>query len=119
MDMQFNFHDAEVEADQLDAMLESLMRDVGTAGATPSRVVEGRLPKNAKGDAFTVGAIAIAALPVVLPQVIQLVNEWVVRAPKRRIRIRGKNGLEVEFTSDKPLGEKEVLDLARRISAIK
>ncbi len=57
------FHDAEVEADQLDAMLESLMRDVGTAGATPSRVVEGRLPRNAKGDAFTVGAIAVAALP--------------------------------------------------------
>ena len=69
------------------------------------------------------GPVALAELrlelPAVLPQVIQLVNEWVVRAPRRRIRIRGKNGLEVEFTSDKPLGEKEVLDLARRISAIK
>lgn len=119
MDMQINFHDADLGADQLDAMLGSLMRDLGTTGATPTRVVEGHLPENAKGDPFTLGALAIAVLPAVLPQVIQLVNEWVTRAPQRRVRIKGKNGVEVEFTSDKPLSNTEVLDLVRRVNAIK
>ncbi|WP_438037425.1 hypothetical protein [Sorangium sp. So ce128] len=119
MDVLIEFHDADIEKDQLDTMLGSLMRDLGATGAIPSRVSEGQLPKNAKGDAFTLGALAIAALPTVLPQAIVLINEWVVRAPRRRIRIKGKNGVEIEFTSEKPLSEKEVLDLARRISAIK
>jgi hypothetical protein len=58
----------------------------------------GPAPEGAKGDPITMGAIAIAVLPAVLPSVITLIQTWIMRGQGRTVKFKGKVGRNmIEF----------------------
>ena len=52
-------------------------------------------PEGSKGDPITIGAIALVAVPAILPKVADLVQAWVMRGHGRIVKFKGK-GIEFE-----------------------
>lgn len=73
-------------------------------------------PENVKGDPFTVGALILVTLPTLLPQLLGFLQGWLV--DRRKISIEAPNGTKVEFTPNKKLSEKEIIDLAKKLNRI-
>src|SRR5689334_23104866 len=57
----------------------------------------GELPKGAKSaaDPITIGAIAIAVLPTLLPKVVEFIQDWSQRGDKKSVKFKGKIAGEV------------------------
>jgi hypothetical protein len=70
----------------------------------------------AKGDPLTLGAIALAVLPAVLPKVMDYVHDWLRRSRDTRIRVKIEDGdRSIEVVLDRAPGSaKRAIDMARR-----
>jgi hypothetical protein len=54
-----------------------------------------------KGDAITAGVLLLALIPAVAPKVMDLLNQWTMRAPGRSLRVKlGDDEVEVRGTSE-------------------
>lgn len=105
----------EVSEERLDALVISVAEGLREAGANKAQRPESEGSQGGKGDPFTVGALLLVVLPTVLPQVVVFLNEVLGKAPQRRIRIKAKNGAEIEFTADRPITPEEAITLARNL----
>ncbi len=60
------------------------------------------IPEGARSaEALTLGALAIAVLPAVLPKVVELLHAWLMRMQGRIVKIKIQSGdqvVEVEYT---------------------
>jgi hypothetical protein len=74
------------------------------------------VPEGAKGDAFTLGALALVAVPTFLPKLVEFLQAWTLRGENRTVRIKTPAGLEVEFTPEKKMSEAEVLALVDKLA---
>lgn len=82
-----------------------------------SRPPAGDAPIDAKpGEAITIGTLALAVLPEVLPGVIKMVQNWL--GEQQRIVVKAPNGAEIEFTSSKRYSAEEMLDIAKSLNQI-
>ncbi|MCB0180427.1 MAG: hypothetical protein KDI62_19510 [Anaerolineae bacterium] len=90
--------DAE-ELDQVTRRLLSELCDLDLESVGP--VSGGPSPEGAKaGDAFTMGALAIAVLPTFVPKLVEYLQAWTLRNPNRTLKIKTQHGdraVEVEF----------------------
>ena len=77
-----------------DGAARSLRRAIDEADLDGVRAepVRGEAPSGAKGDAFTVGALALAVAPVLVEQVLQLVREWCTRPGAQPVKVHVKVG---------------------------
>ena len=59
----------------------------------------GTAPKGTKGaEVVTVGAVAVAVLPALLPKVIEFCQAWALRGQGRTVKFKGKvGGQDIEF----------------------
>jgi len=82
--------------EDLDKMTRNLLKELqGTNVESASLVSIGTAPEGSKGDAVTIGTIAITAIPIVLPGVIEMIKAWVMRGQGRTVKFKGK-GIEFE-----------------------
>jgi len=74
-------------------------------------------PRNAKGDPITIGTIAVAVLPSLLPSLVLLVQHWILRQQDQHIKIKlGDN--ELEIPRDATRAELEpIIELLKSASA--
>jgi hypothetical protein len=94
-----------------------LLRDLRELGAESVERPSGEsVPEGAKGDAFTLGALTLAAVPAFLPKLVEFLQAWALRGESRTVRIKTPAGLEVEFTPEKKLSEAEVLALVEKLA---
>lgn len=96
--IQFNIEVSASDAaeEDIDQMTRQLLSDLREMDIESAELTKGGLaPKGSKGDPITIGSIAIAALPAVLPNVISLVQEWVTRGHGRTVKFKGM-GIEFE-----------------------
>jgi hypothetical protein len=112
---------AESEADdeRLDELTGHLMRDLRDLGVdSVERQVGEIAPDGSKGDAFTIGALALVAVPALLPNLMRHLQAWTLSGENERsVKIKTPEGLEVEFTPEKRLSRSEILELAQQLSA--
>jgi hypothetical protein len=73
--------------------------------------------EGAKGDGFSVGALTLAALPAVLPSLVNFLQSWSSRGESRKVRIKTPAGLEIEFTPDKKMSQQDLLELVAKLTA--
>lgn len=102
--------------DELSRLLMSELRDLGADSV--ETLQESDPQKGAKGDPFTIGALLVVALPALLPNLVSFLQAWSLRGENRRVRIKTPAGVEVEFTPEKRLSQKELLDLVNELSKI-
>jgi hypothetical protein len=100
-----NIKFAEATADELDALTRSLGQELDTLGISePIPIESPAAPAGSKGDPVTLGALAIAVLPVALPKIFDFLRSWVEREPKQRaIRVSltsGKRQVSIELPVD-------------------
>ena len=82
--------------EDLDKMTRNLLQELKETNIESASLLSiGTAPKGSKGDAVTIGTLALEVLPVVLPSVIALVQAWVMRGQGRIVKFKGK-GIEFE-----------------------
>jgi hypothetical protein len=96
--IQLGLDDGDVE--EVDRLTRQLLGELrGYEVESADLVVSGKAAEGAKAaDPITIGAIALAALPSVLPKIVELLQSWISRGPGRTIKFKGKVGdQEIEF----------------------
>jgi len=109
----------DADPERLDELTGRLLRDLRELGAeSVERPSGGVTPEGTKGDAFTLGALALVAVPVFLPKLIDFLQAWSLRGESqgRRVKIKTPTGLEVEFTPEKKLSQAELVTLVEKLA---
>lgn len=90
--LQINLEGSDDE--QLDHLTRQLLNEVRDLEIESAELVKsGAAPKGTKAiDPTTLGAIALVALPAVLPKLIDFLQSWVMRQHGRTIKFKGKIG---------------------------
>jgi hypothetical protein len=88
------------DAEQLDHVTRQLLNEVRDLEIESAELVKGgAAPQGAKAiDPATLGAIALVALPTVLPKLIDFLQSWVMRQHGRTVKFKGKiSDRDIEF----------------------
>ena len=111
---------AEGDAEELDQVTRHLLnelRELNLESVAP--ISGGPTPAGAKaGDAFTMGALALAVLPSFIPKLVEYLQAWTLRNPNRTLKIKTQHGdraVEVEF-DPKTISSDEVTDLVEKLN---
>jgi hypothetical protein len=119
-DVQLNLTIAEpgADAERVDELTRRLMRDLRELGAeSVERPTDGPTLEGAKAaDAFTWGALTLAAAPTFLPQLVQFLQAWTLRGEKRTVKIKTPAGMEIEFTPEERLSQDEIVALVEKLA---
>jgi hypothetical protein len=102
--------DKDWDAEELDDQTVRLMRDLREGGAESVERLAGKTaPEGAKGGPFTIGALALVAVPAVLPSLVSFLQSWSLRGESRKVRIKtpagrrqGVQGKRVDRASGTP-----------------
>jgi len=82
--------------EELDKMTRNLLKELRETDVVSADLVSiGPAPEGSKGDAVTIGMLALDVLPTAIPGVIALVQAWVMRGQGRTVKFKGK-GIEFE-----------------------
>ena len=81
------------ELDRMTRQLLSELRELDVESAELAK--DGPAPDGSKGDPITLGAIALVAIPAILPKIADLVQAWAPRGQGRTVKFKGK-GIEFE-----------------------
>ncbi|MFX1355504.1 MAG: hypothetical protein ACFFGP_16240 [Promethearchaeota archaeon] len=108
--------EADADPERLDELTGRLLRDLRDLGAESVERAPGEAaPEGAKGDPFTIGALVLGVMPVVLPKLIEFMQTWALRGENRTVKIKTAAGLDIEFTPDKKLSP---ADLEKYVKAL-
>jgi hypothetical protein len=66
-----------------------------------------------KGDPITWGALVLVAMPAVLPQIIQFLQNFLIR--RHEISIKAPSGASISFTTSQEYSKKEILALVSEL----
>ena len=121
IEIQLNLTVTEEDADpeRLDELTGRLLRDLRELGAeSVERPSGGVMPEGAKGDPFTLGALALVAVPAFLPKLVEFLQAWSLRGESqgRRVKIKTPAELEVKFTPEKKLSQAKLVTLVEKLA---
>lgn len=107
-------------ADELDQLTRSLRDEIEDLGVESVTLVkDDTKPQGTKAaDAFTLGALAVAVLPAVIPKLVGFLQSWSMRGENRVVKIKtqvGDRSLEVEY-SPKSMSSDELKHLVDRLT---
>lgn len=90
---------ADASEDELDDLTRRYLHELNQTDVDSARLVQGGpVPSGAKGDPVTVGSIAIAVLPALLPKIVETIQGWLLRGNNRTVKFKGVvNGQSVDF----------------------
>lgn len=105
------------EIDRLTRQLRNEIREMEVESV--ELVKEETIPEGAKSaTAVTLGALAIAVLPTVIPKLIEFLQAWSMRGESRKVRIKtqvGDRSVEAEF-SPTAMSQDELKDLVEMLT---
>lgn len=120
LDLIVTIDEAGADEHIIDDLTEVLRQDLLEMGIEDvHRVHSPTSPAHSKGDPFTIGALALVTLPTFLPKIIECLTNLTSRSENRRVKVKTPSGVEIEFTSQKPLSNSEILDLVQKLSLVK
>ncbi len=98
LEVEISAQDATTEdVDLMARQLLAELREMNVESASLSK--SGLAPAGTKSaDPVTVGSVAVAVLPALLPKIVESVQAWALRGQGRTVKFKGKiNGQMVEF----------------------
>jgi len=119
LELTIFIEDADSDAERLDTLTTYLQRDLRELGVdSVERSTAGAAPEGAKGDPFTLGALALVVVSDLLPQLLEFLQAWSLRGEQRVVKIKTPDGLEVEFTPRDRMSGDQIAALAKQLSQI-
>jgi hypothetical protein len=110
---------ADIDAQQLDELTHYLLRDLRALGVESiERPSNENIPEGAKGEPFTLGILALAVMPNLVPKLVEFLQSWTLQKENCAVKIKTPAGLEIEFTPEKRLTQAELISLVERFSNI-
>ena len=96
------------DAEELDRLARQLLNEVRELEVESADLVTtGPAPDGAKsGEAVTLGMVAVAVLPTVVPKLVEFLQAWVMRGQGRTLKFKGKVGgedIEIEGATPEEL----------------
>lgn len=76
---------------ELDTITRHLLKELEKTNVESVNLVSGIAPDGTKGDAITIGTLAIEVLPSAIPAVIALVQAWMLRDKNRTVKFKNKD----------------------------
>ena len=104
------------DAEELDRLTRSLLAELGEVELESVELAGAvAIPEGAKtAEAVTLGALAVAVLPTLMPRLIEFLLEWSMRGKDRTVKIKtqiGDRSVELECpTSTSPAQLKSIVD---------
>ena len=103
------------DADELDRLTRQLRDEIQELEVESVELVKGSatLPGAKSAEAVTLGALAIAVLPAVVPKLVEFLQAWSTRGEGHTVKIKtqvGDRALEVEY-SPKTMSPAELKNL--------
>ena len=96
LEFEIEILDSEANEEDLDKMTRNLLSELKETDVESVNLVSiGTAPEGSKGDPITIGTLAMTALPIVLPGVIDMIKSWASRGQGRTVKFKGK-GIEFE-----------------------
>jgi len=96
LEFEIEILDNDATEEELDKMTRNLLSDLQETDIESANLVSiGTAPEGSKGDPLTIGTLAMTALPIVLPGVIDMIKDWANRGKGRTVKFKGK-GIEFE-----------------------
>jgi hypothetical protein len=91
------------DAEELDRFARQLRDEIAELEVDAVEpLAGGPIPAGAKSaEAITLGALAVAILPTILPKLIELLHAWTMRGENRLVKIKtqaGDRSVEVEYS---------------------
>lgn len=110
--------ESDANAERADELTRRLMRDLQDLGAESVERPTGEpTPEGGKAAAtFTLGELALVAVPTFLPKLVEFLQAWALRGENRTVKIKTPAGLEVEFTPEQRLSQDELLALVEKLT---
>ena len=109
--------DANLDAEQLDAMTVHLINDLRALGVeSVQRTIGAPLEEGAKGVGATIGALNVAAAPTIADRLVGFLRAWSSHG-QRTVKIETPDGLKLEFTPDKALTPQEMAAFVQALTA--
>ena len=89
----------DADPDELDTVTTQILQEMKELDFIESvKKAPGVLESGSKGDPITIGAIAVAVLPALLPKLVDFIQEWAKGKQGRTVKFKGSiKGQEVEF----------------------
>ena len=115
----------EVDVNEIDLLARQLGNEIKDAtfveSVKPASVRSGLLRGAKATDPVTVGVLAIAALPSVLPALIEFIKSWTLRANNRSIAVKVQEGdklVEVSYPIKGDMSKEEAFELAQELRSL-
>jgi len=106
------------ELDRQTRQLRAELQDLIIESVRPLR--SGEVPEGAKAvEAVTLGALALAVLPVFVPKLVEFLQSWVNRAEYRKIKVKtqvGDRSIELEYAPE-DLSSRDIKRLVSTLTA--
>ncbi|MCI0518966.1 MAG: hypothetical protein L0Z70_01765 [Chloroflexi bacterium] len=82
---------SEAQPDELDDLARQLNEALQEQPVESAQMASaGSAPQGTKaGEAFTLGAVAVAVLPALLPKVVEFIQAWALRGQGRTVKFEG------------------------------
>ncbi len=114
--LQIRISEPGADINRIRALKSDLVKTVENAnlGVKAQNLVSSPNTTGSKGGIVTIESLIFGVVPTLLPQLIQLLQSWLIG--KRKISIQMPNGMKVEFTSSKNLTEQEIVDLIKKLN---
>jgi hypothetical protein len=108
------------DADELDRLTRQLLTEIKELEVESVELAKDETaPAGTKSiDAVTLGALAVAVLPTVVPKLIDLLQSWLMRGEGRAVKIKtqvGDRSVELEY-SPKTVSPDELKSLVDKLS---
>ena len=100
LEFEIEVIDTEASEEELDRMTRNLLSELRETNVESASLVSmGAAPEGSKGDPITIGTLAMSAMPLVLPGVIEMIRGWTARGQGRTVKFKGK-GIEFEGSAE-------------------
>jgi hypothetical protein len=105
LDLNLEISASDASAEELDSLTRQLLSELREVELESAQLTSGEVaPAGTKSvDPVTIGALAIAVLPNLLPKLVDVVSAWALRGQGRTVKFKGKIGgqtIQFEGTSD-------------------
>jgi hypothetical protein len=101
-------HEDEADAERLETLTLALLQQLRDLDEIESVEREtGQAKEGAKGDAVTVGAVALGIAAAGLPKLIDLLQQWT--GGNRKVSVQAPNGAKAEFTTAHRYSKEEIV----------
>ena len=100
------------DSEEIDRLTYHLLREIRELEVESAELVTaGAAPKGTRSaEIVTIGALAVAVLPTVLPKLIEVLQAWIMRGQGRTVKFKGRLGIgEIEIEGATPAELKALL----------